>query len=248
MIAMLRDPLVDLNRVVGAVQRDAAIATALLKIANSPVFAPAVQISTLRGAVHALGIRQVGELVIASAGRTLYEVPSRAEIGVFPQLWKSMFHDGMANAFTAGRIALEVRGANSEQALLAGLLIDVGRPIGLHIVATAVLGGMERSDDFVVGAALEETAPALGSSVVDAMRLPVDLHAACRPDTATPTIDGQIARLVAAIGAIQRRGPRIWTAASEVCRRAEQLDLSPNIVRSLFGMRSTYLEQAASFW
>ncbi len=247
MIAMLRDPQVDLNKVVGAIQRDAATATALLKIANSPVFAPAVPISTLRGALLALGIRQVGELVIASAGRTLYEVPSRAEIAMFPHLWKSMFHDAMANAFTAGRIGLEVRGANSERALLAGLLIDVGRPIGLHLVATAMLDGMQRSDDFVVGAAIEETAPALGGTCVDAMRLPVELHAACRPDIQTPTIDGQIARLVAAIGTIQRRGPKVWPAASEVRLRAEQLELSPNTVRSLFGMRTTYLAQAASF-
>lgn len=247
MMTMLRDPQLDLNRLVGAVQRDAGIAAALLKLANSPVYAPAVPITTLRGAVSALGIQQVGQLVIANAGRTLYEVPKKSALDMYPELWRVMFHDAMANAFTAGRLALDVSGANSELALIAGLLVDAGRPVGLQILCEMVEDGMARPDDVEAMAILDEVTPTLGGIAVRQLQLPPELHAACMPDTLEPTTDGHIARMVSAIGAVQRRTPRIWSAASEIVRHGDKLALAPYQVRAQFGARDSYLAQARAF-
>lgn len=247
MMSMLRDPTLDLNRLVGAVQRDAGIAAALLKLANSPVFAPAVPINTLRGAISSLGVQQVGQLVIANAGRTLYEVPKKSALDMYPELWKVMFHDAMANAFTAGRLALEVRGANSEMSLIAGLLADAGRPVGLQIICEMVEDGMARPDDVEAMAILDEVTPTLGGIAVRRLDLPADLAAACTPDATDPTIDGHIARLVSAIGAVQRRTPRIWSAASEVVRHGDKIGLLPYQLRAQFGSRDSYLAHARAF-
>jgi HD-like signal output (HDOD) protein len=247
MVQMLRDPALDLNKLVGTVQRDAGIASALLKLANSPIFAPAVAVTSLRGAIQSLGVRQVGELVIANAGKSLYDTPSKHALEMYPTLWKSMFQEAMANAFTAGRLALDVRGGNSEIALIAGLLVDAGRPIGLQVLCELVKEGMNRPNELEAIAVLDEVAPALGGMAVAKLELPAELASACSPDSPSPTVDGQIARLVTAVGAIQRRTPRIWSAASDVVRLGDQIGLSPYQVRAQFGQRTQYLARAAAF-
>ena len=247
MMSMLRDPALDLNRLVGAVQRDAGIAAALLKLANSPIYAPVVPITSLRGAVSSLGVHEVGQLVIANAGRTLYEVPKKSALEMYPELWNVMFHDAMANAFTAGRLALDVPGANSELALIAGLLVDAGRPVGLQILCEMVEDGMPRPDDLEAMAILDEVTPTLGGIAVRKLDLPADLAAACTPNTGEPTIDGHVARMVSAIGAVQRRTPRIWAAANEIVRHGDRMGLQPLQIRAQFGAREQYLAHARAF-
>src|SRR5262245_46412640 len=170
-LSMLRDPDVDMNALIGVVQRDAAIATALIRVANSPVFAPAVAITTLRGAVQMLGTRGVIEIVVGNAGKSYYQVSTRHEYELFPALWKSMFLDAMTNAFTAGWLALDVRGARTDRALLAGLLADLGRPVALRIVSKMIRDGGPRIDDALVVATIEDVAPAIGARAVQAMNL-----------------------------------------------------------------------------
>lgn len=241
-LAIAGKPDVDVNRLVGVVQRDAAIATALLRFSNSVAFSPARPITTLRDAIGLIGVTHVVEVVLGSTGRSFYNVASGAELALFPSLWETMFDDAMANAFSAGRLALDVPGARGERALLAGLLADLGRPLALQLLAGMILGKsgdrIARPSDAIVLATLDEVAPALGRRVVAAMNLPGELRSACIPDATQPSPDAQIARLVAAIGAIQRRSPRLWASAGDVREAAEQLGLQPLFVRTVFAQRA----------
>jgi HD-like signal output (HDOD) protein len=243
-----RDPEVDINELVGLVQRDAAIASALVRIANSPAFAPAVPISSVRGAIQSLGIGKVVEVAVGTAGRSYYDVASEIELALFPALWQPMFNDAMATAFSAGRLALDVPASRGECALLAGLLADVGRPIALRILCGLVRDGLAAPSDPVMLATLDEVAPAIGAQTVAAMNLPDELRAACLPDPDRPAADAVIARLIAAIGAVQRRGPGMRASADEVSRGADQLKLNPYVVRSLFAQRSQHLLEAAQLF
>ncbi|MBX3162564.1 MAG: HDOD domain-containing protein [Deltaproteobacteria bacterium] len=247
-IAMARDPELDLNELVGAVQRDAAIATTLLRVANSVVFAPPAPITTLRGAIQMLGIQQVVEVVLGGSCRAMYEVASQADLAMFPDLWRGMFNEAMGNAFTSGRLALEIRDCSSERALLAGLLADVGRPIALRILGKMIRDGMARPDEAVVIAILDEVAAELGARTVLAMNLPHELRSACVPDDVEPTKDSQVARMVSAIGAIQRRSPRLWTSAGEVRRCAERIALGAPFVRTVFAQRTQYVQHATAMF
>jgi HD-like signal output (HDOD) protein len=242
-LAAAAKPSLDLNELVGIVQRDGAIATALLRIANSAMFAPSSPITTLREAVRQLGVTNVVQVVLGTAGRSFYEIASPQELALFPNLWEPMFDEAMANAFTAGRLALDVRDARGERALLAGLLVDVGRPVALRILAGLIREGLPQPDEPVVLATLDELAPPLGKRVIAAMGLPDELREACLADE-QPSSDAQIARLVGAIGAIQRRSPRIWTSAGDVRTAAEGLQLTPLVTRTLFAQRSQYRIQA----
>jgi HD-like signal output (HDOD) protein len=248
LLVLARDPNVDVNDLVGLVQRDAAIASTLVRIANSPAFAPAVPIATLRGAIQSLGISRVVELVVGSAGRSYYDVASAIELALFPSLWEGMFNDALANAFSAGRLALEVPGSRGENALFAGLLSDVGRPIALRILATLVRDGHASPNDAVAAATLDEIAPDIGARAIAHMKLPDELRAACIPDPVRPTPDAQIARLIASIGAIQRRSPRMWDNAGDVRLRAEALGITPYVLRSLFAQRVQYVHEAAELF
>ena len=248
LLVLARDPNVDVNDLVGLVQRDAAIASTLVRIANSPAFAPAVPIATLRGAIQSLGISRVVELVVGSAGRSYYDVASAIELALFPSLWQGMFNDALANAFSSGRLALDVPGSRGECALFAGLLSDVGRPIALRILANRVRDGHPAPSDAIVAATLDEVAPGIGARAIAHMKLPDELRAACIPDPVRPTPDAQIARLIASIGAIQRRSPRMWENAGDVRLHAEQLKVTPPVLRSLFAQRTQYVREAADLF
>jgi HD-like signal output (HDOD) protein len=248
LLALARDPEVDINQMVGLVQRDAAIASTLVRIANSPAFAPAVPIASLRGAIQSLGISKVVELAVGTAGRSYYDVASAIELALFPELWPGMFNDAMANAFSAGRLALDVPGTRGECALFAGLLADVGRPIALRILGGLVRDGAEPPSDAIALAALDEVAADIGARAVASMALPDELRTACIPDPDRPTPDAQIARLVATIGTIQRRSPGMWISSDEVRRRAERLGLGPYVLRALFAQRTQHQQQAAQMF
>jgi HD-like signal output (HDOD) protein len=247
-MALARDPEVDLNELVGTVQRDAAIATTLLRVANSVVFAPPVPITTLRGAIQMLGVQQVVEVVLGGSCRSMYEVASPSDLAMFPELWQGMFNEAMGNAFTSGRLALDIRECSSERALLAGLLADVGRPIALRILGNMIREGLPQPEEPVALAILDEVAAELGSRTVLAMDLPRELRTACVPDDIEPTKDSQIARMVSAIGAIQRRSPRLWTSASEVRRCAERIELGAPYVRTVFAQRMQYVQHATAMF
>ncbi|MEO8703099.1 MAG: HDOD domain-containing protein [Kofleriaceae bacterium] len=249
-LSLAKKPELDLNELVGIVQRDAAIATAMLRIANSAMFAPAVPITTVRAAISSLGLRNVVEIVLGTAGKSFYTVASTSELDLYPALWQSMFDEAMANAFTCGRLALDIRGARGERALLAGLLSDVGRPIALRILSRMIRDGVTTGplDEATVLATLDEVAPAVGRRAIMQMNLPEELRVACIADAHLPTADSQIAQLVSAIGAIQRRSPRIWISAGDVRVAAERLGLEPLVVRTQFAQRHQYVIQATEMF
>src|SRR5262249_31320114 len=154
---------------------------ALLRIANSVAFSPATPITTVRDAIRMLGVKHVVEIVVGTAGSSFYNVTAHAELELFPALWQSMFDEAMANAFSSGRLALDIRGARGERALLAGLLVDIGRPIALRLLCGMILGAngwnkIERVDEAVALAILDEVSPVLGRRVISGMGLPDELR------------------------------------------------------------------------
>ncbi len=242
-LALARDPDADINQIVGAVQRDAAIASALLRIANSTFFAGGEPATSLRAAVQKIGILQVVEIVLGHAGRSYYQLASPEEIALFPNVWSTLADEGMANGFTAGRLALDLPGSRGERALIGGLLSEIGRPIALRVLGAMVLEGAPHYDDETVLATLDEISPAVGARAISRMNLPGDVASACASEGELD-IDARIAQLVAAIAAMQRRGCRVWRNANHVNTHAEQLKLQPLVVRAQFAQRLAYVDQA----
>lgn len=245
---LLRDPAYDMNELVGLVMRDGGIVTALLRMANSALFAPAAPIVDLRAAITMLGTQQTLEVVVGCSGQAFYDVPSATRVGTFSDLRRQMFREAIANAFTAGRAAFDMGVRDPESALIAGLLVDVGRPVALRAVTNLVRGGHPRPPEVITSVAIDEVSTMIADRMIAAMDLPDELRRACMYDPLAPSKEATLARMISAIGAIQRHSPRSWRYANEVVEYAAILGLSPFALRAQFALRATYLELAVTLF
>jgi putative nucleotidyltransferase with HDIG domain len=112
----------DSRRLAALVERDASLAAHVLRLAGSAVFS-AQRVSSLLQAVSRLGVaglRQVALLVAAEAN--LFKVPGREK-----DVRQVLAHSCLAA--TISRELCRLRRKNGEEAFLAALLHDVGKPI-----------------------------------------------------------------------------------------------------------------------
>ena len=112
----------DSRRLAALVERDATLAAHVLRLAGSAVFS-AQRVSSLLQAVSRLGVaglRQVALLVAAEAN--LFKAPGREK-----DVRQVLAHSCLAA--TISRELCRLRRKNGEEAFLAALLHDVGKPI-----------------------------------------------------------------------------------------------------------------------
>jgi len=103
--------------------RDQSLASHVLRVANSPVYAPKVPIASLQQAVGRLGLRQVADLALSISLRGMvFRQSEHAE------LLQAAWQHAVAAGFFAKEIA-RVRRRNVDCAFLCGLLHDVGKAL-----------------------------------------------------------------------------------------------------------------------
>lgn len=106
---------------VRAIEQDAVLAAAVLRLANSPFYGACGRVSSVGDAVRLLGLRTVSGVVVAvSMRRTLAQW--RDDDGRFQAYWRH----AVATA-TAARELAPTAGADPDEAFLTGLLHDLGR-------------------------------------------------------------------------------------------------------------------------
>jgi HD-like signal output (HDOD) protein len=177
-ILAVPDP--DFNRLVQALGHDMAITAKLLQVANSALYSRGESVENVRAAVIKIGLREVGQLAIGLAGRSLFETTSRAEHSLFPKIWDRLFHDSMTSAFSSGRLSLSARVGRSDSAFLVGMLHDIGKPIALRSLAALMLEGkLDRNVlDGGIEAVIEQVHVQVGTVVTAEWSLPGYLRAA----------------------------------------------------------------------
>lgn len=148
-------------RVVETVTRDAALASHLLRLANSPAFRGASPIVSIQQAVTRLGGAQLRQAAIVIACETRAFVAPGYE-----ELVRGLFRHALATALICREIARQRR-TNVEEAFLAGLLHDIGWPVIIH--ALVDLGAVDRD---AVLARAEALHAAVGARVARAWRVP----------------------------------------------------------------------------
>jgi HD-like signal output (HDOD) protein len=134
--ALLRQPTVDLNLVVAALQQDPALAAQVLTVANSGFFAGHGEVAGVRDAVLRLGLREIGQVVTTAAVVALLDPGHRATAERFPGLWSRLTRHAITSGFAAGGLALARAPEAYETAFMAGLLHDVGRVVALRAVTS----------------------------------------------------------------------------------------------------------------
>ena len=120
----------DAKRVAKLIETDPAIAIKIVKASNSARFGGVSQVATVTEAVARLGMRNTQTLVITFALRELFRTNSKALTKRMLDLWE---HSRRIAALTQV-LGDKVGGFNSHEALLAGLVHDIG---GLAVIAYA---------------------------------------------------------------------------------------------------------------
>ncbi len=182
MIDALEDPEVDLQKIVGLVQQEPAIAASLMKAANSPLFRRGMPVLNLNSAVTKLGLRTVGHLAAGVASTALFDMAARTELALHAGRWHSIFHHALTTAFSSAWLAERCRVWLPDRAFSAGLLHDVGKSLALRSLSALQIDGKVDTQlpDQVVEMVLEKTHLELGVEMHVAWSLPEYLLTACR--------------------------------------------------------------------
>lgn len=132
--AALRQDEVNLDHLAGLIERDQALCARTLRLGNSAFYGLSGQVGTVRDALQLLGLRTVAQL-LGGAALAGYANVGRCDAFDFPVFWRH----AMAVAMAARDIARQ-RGADAEQAGVAGLLHDAGQ-LALAAYFPAALSG-----------------------------------------------------------------------------------------------------------
>jgi putative nucleotidyltransferase with HDIG domain len=102
--------------------QDAAMVTALMRLANSATFGGLGRIDTLGAAIQRIGMTQVGAIVTGIGLKDQFEHKDPARAATLRTLWTH----SVTSAFAARALAKKIS-VNPERAFLAGLLHDCGK-------------------------------------------------------------------------------------------------------------------------
>ncbi len=105
-----------------ALAQDASLAARLVKVANSPLYRTRNPIEDLQMAVTRLGIRIVRDLVVGLAMKQIFQATSDALDTHSRNIWSK----SVDAAAISRMMATLVSGINPEQALLGGLIHNIG--------------------------------------------------------------------------------------------------------------------------
>lgn len=125
-LAATADERCDARRVAELIRRDPALASHVLRIANSPLYLPGVPIVSLQQAISRLGLDAIRRIVLLITCQTRVFQVAGHEADV-----RAQFRHSLAAGAFAQEIA-RMRRLNVEEAFLCGLLHDLGRPVLLQ--------------------------------------------------------------------------------------------------------------------
>jgi HD-like signal output (HDOD) protein len=102
--------------------QDASLSARLIQVSNSPLYRSRNPIEDLQMAVTRLGIRMVKDLVISLAMKQIFQATS----DVLDEHFRKCWNTAVEVAAICRMLATTVPGINPEQALLAGLIHNIG--------------------------------------------------------------------------------------------------------------------------
>jgi putative nucleotidyltransferase with HDIG domain len=122
--AAARSENFDMAVVEKAIDSDSALATEVLRAANSAFFGGLSEVRTVRMAIMRLGIQRVTNLVLLASEKNRYTAKSPTMAALMRRLW----HHASACALASEWIARHLRlGAQCDEAFIGGLMHDIGK-------------------------------------------------------------------------------------------------------------------------
>jgi HD-like signal output (HDOD) protein len=169
-LTCLSDPKYDAAKLSEVIAEDQVIAAAVLRMANSALFAAVNKITSLQSAVTRLGSNAVRTLMLHQA----FRAAAFHRMGGDSELTGLVWNRAIANAVISRTLG-PFAGVNMDESFIAGLLVDIGNVIVLREVQSQqrTLGFSVDHDmfDYFCSECHQE----FGELVADAWKLPSDL-------------------------------------------------------------------------
>ena len=127
-LLLTSDPDADAAQLATLIQQDQALASQILRIANSPAYMSRTPIETLQQAIARMGLNLLAGMAFFMSTQSGVFNIAGYETGV-KELWRHTLAVGLYGKTIAARI-----GQNTENAFLCGLLHAIGKPFAIHTV------------------------------------------------------------------------------------------------------------------
>jgi len=147
------------QQIADTLTQDASLSARLIQVSNSPLYRSRNPIEDLQMAVTRLGIRLVRDLVISLAMKQIYQATS----DVLDEHFRKSWNTAVEVAAICRMLATTVPGINPEQALLAGLIHNIG---SLPILVMAEDDDDLFNDSEALGGIIEELTSPVGILIV----------------------------------------------------------------------------------
>jgi putative nucleotidyltransferase with HDIG domain len=121
-LELIQDPEVSIRDLQQLISQDQALSAKMLRIVNSAVYSLRREISTVSHAVDVLGIETVKSILMATSVEGVFQTST--DLGT-----KLMSDHSWGTAIAARAIARRVRYENPEEAMICGLMHDIGKPV-----------------------------------------------------------------------------------------------------------------------
>ena len=128
-LSLIGDPDVSAKAMVKLIEKDQQLSARLLKVANSPVYAGPIPVTSIQRAVVTVGMRALRDLVFSIAmGERIFRSKQ------FLEPMRLVWEHSLAVAATAQELA-RIKQVNSDDAFLCGLLHDIGKSLLLETLS-----------------------------------------------------------------------------------------------------------------
>jgi HD-like signal output (HDOD) protein len=168
---MLSQEHANLNQIAAKVLEDQALASQLLRVANSAFFAGLNKVSTIKDAILRLGSRQVINLIIMFTQQQQYRSSDKFLSPYMSSLWKHASSCALGAKWLADKAGYS---SLIPEAFLAGLLHDIGKLFLLQVIETIHTSGKYNLNlsKAVVAEVLESMHTSQGALLLQQWNLP----------------------------------------------------------------------------
>jgi HD-like signal output (HDOD) protein len=127
---LLADDNTSIDQVSALISKDQALATKVLRLANSALFSGPTQVKTIRDALMRLGLNHIFNLVLCTSQQNLYKSPVPILNKNLQISWKHALCTAIGSKWLVQELGYrELR----DEAFLAGLLHDIGKLVLIKV-------------------------------------------------------------------------------------------------------------------
>ncbi len=120
-LKLVNDPNSTVSQLEEAIIGDSNMVSRIIGMANSAYYVRVHKVKTLKAAINVLGYKALANLVIAASTRQFY-----TKFGLIEKL---LWEHSVGTAIAAAVLATEFKAVKSDEALVGGLLHDIGKTI-----------------------------------------------------------------------------------------------------------------------